>query len=137
MDLSKCVRRVPPAASNERRDIWDLLDQEFPVAQHVNVFRFKPVGGRPNVGGNHWHEAEERLLIVSGTMPLLVLKDLQTRKRAIFRDLGPGALITIPGRIAHANVLSPGLILVGAMNLGLTPEDSHPYSLISKGGDTA
>ncbi|MBS3902857.1 MAG: hypothetical protein KGZ30_00565 [Anaplasmataceae bacterium] len=137
MKLKECVRSIGPSSSNERRDIYDLLDPDFPMAEHINVFRFKNQGLMPNVGGNHWHNASERFLIVAGEMPLLILLDRKTDEKRIWHNLGAGTVITIPGGIAHANILSSSLILVGALNRAFDPQDGHPYLLIHPNGELA
>ncbi len=126
MKLEDCVRAIPPAASDKRRDIYDLLDGEFPDARHVNVIAFKS-SDKPNVGGNHFHYDTERFLVFTGRMRLLVLEDIRTKERRVWRDLGPGTLITIPAEVAHANVNDPGTVLIGALREGFDPHDINPH----------
>lgn len=129
MNLFNCVRTIEPGSTNHRRDIYDFLDEEFPNTAYVKVFRFKTTE-LPNVGGNHWHKDDERFFIAAGEMTTLILEDVDTKLRCIWHHLGPGTLITIPGRIAHANILREDLILVGALRNGLDLNDVHYYPLL-------
>ncbi|MFH0891124.1 MAG: hypothetical protein V1856_03770 [Candidatus Liptonbacteria bacterium] len=63
-------------------------------------------------------------------MQALVLAEVDSGERHIWHDLGPGVLITIPPRVAHANANEPGLVLVGMLGEAFDPKDTHPYQTL-------
>ncbi len=60
-------------------------------------------------------------------MTVLVLKDIRTGEREVFRDLGQGFRIVVPPYIAHANCFAPGTVLVAGCTTAYDPDDNDSY----------
>jgi hypothetical protein len=138
MNLQSLVKRAaPPDATDERRNIFDLLDpKEFPSAKHVNIIVFKErQPGKPWAAGQHWHNDSERFRIVAGVAPKVILENIDTKERAMFENLQVGTIITIPPRTAHSFLPAPGLILAGALRDGFNANDLNKYLLMDDDGN--
>ncbi len=133
--LVDAVDYVEPASVNERRTIWEPVNNV--ALQRVQAFRFS---GAKGPGGNHYHRRlKEYFFVVQGCMTLLVLEDVNSKERRIFRNLGPGARIVIPPFVAHANCFEEGTILVAGCTTSSDPNDldTYPYRLINADGEIA
>ncbi len=136
MNLKQFVIYGGPDSTDTRRDIFDLLDECFPTAKHVNIIVFKErLPGKPWAAGNHWHNDWERFRIVAGTAATLALERIDTKERIVFKNLPVGTIITIPPRFAHAFLPAPGLILAGALQGGFDPNDLNKYPLMDDDGN--
>ena len=132
--LSDAVSVVPPASVDERRTIWEPVNGV--ALQRVQVFKFSDGSKAP--GGNHYHrKLEEHFFVVQGCMTLLVLEDVNTEERKVFRDLGPGTKVIVSPYVAHANCFEPGTILVAGCTTPYNKDDLdfYPYRLIDVDGD--
>ncbi len=108
--------------------MWEL---QAPI-QRVNIFQFT---GAARPGGNHYHlKGIETLLVISGSMTLVVIEDIQTEERWIGRDLGPGSLVVLEPGFAHANAFELGTIVVVTSTEKFDPADLIPYQLIDTEG---
>lgn len=135
-DLQSLVRREGPNSSDLRRDVFDLLDKNFPSAKYVNIVVFKErQPGKPWVVGQHYHNDWERFRIACGSMPKAVLENIDTKERAVFENLGQGTFIEIPPRTAHSFLPASGLIIVGALREGFNDKDLNRYPLMDDDGN--
>lgn len=131
--LNALVTQNGPDNSDVRRDIFDLLDpKQFPEGvRHVNIIVFKEQQpGRAWAGGNHYHNDTEVFRVACGVLKTLILEDVDTGVRVVFKDLGPGTTINIPPRVAHATEPTNGLVLIGALIKGFNANDLNPYPLM-------
>lgn len=130
------VQIAPPNSSDARRDIFDLLGEDFPGAKHVNIIVFKErQPGKPWAVGQHWHGDRERFRVAQGRIPIAVFENIDTKERLVFENLPAGTIITIPPRVAHTFIPESGLIMVGALQNGFNPEDLNKYPLTDDDGN--
>ncbi|RJQ29460.1 hypothetical protein C4571_01285 [Candidatus Parcubacteria bacterium] len=122
---------VPPANSDERRDIFEPMNGEF-AAMRLGHFFFKasiPVG-------NHVHLRQEEIFFVSsGKIRILVLENVVTKNRRVFRDLGIGTRIHIPAGIGHALIFEPGSTMTALSSKPFDPSDLFPYKIMGSNGE--
>lgn len=134
--LESLIIQKGPDNSDARRDIFDLLDDEFPTARHVSILVFKErVPGKPWVVGNHYHHDWERFRIVQGTIRRAVFEDVGNKERNIFENLALGTIITVPPMTAHSFLPAAHLVLVGALQAGFNPKDLNPYRIMDDDGN--
>jgi len=109
---------------------------KFPKGPHVNAIRArKRIAGEKWAGGNHWHSETEYFRIVRGNLKKLILENIDTGERKVWKNLGPGTTIEIPARVAHATFPSNGLVLVGVLLGGFNQNDLNPYKLMDDDGN--
>jgi dTDP-4-dehydrorhamnose 3,5-epimerase-like enzyme len=132
MSLSDCVKKVPPVSKNERRTIWEPVNGV--LLQRIQAFQFF---SSQTSGGNHYHkQLTEYFFVIRGCMTVLVLEDVQTKNRHVFRDLGPESLIVVPPYVAHANCFEDGTIVMCGCTTTYDPDDpdTYPYPLLDQVG---
>jgi quercetin dioxygenase-like cupin family protein len=131
INLGDLVTVISPANADERRVIHEPMNGEF-AAMRLGHFLFKasiPVG-------NHIHLRQEEIFFVSsGKLIILVLENVVTKERRVFKDLGIGTRIHIPAGIAHALIFEPGSTMTALSSKPFDPKDLYPYQIMGPNGE--
>jgi dTDP-4-dehydrorhamnose 3,5-epimerase-like enzyme len=133
MNFQKLVTTLQPVDKNERRTMWEIVNDVS--LKRMQAFEFHP---STTAGGNHYHKKlTEYFFVVVGTMTLMVFEDVRTKERAVFKNLGPGSLIIVPTYVAHANCFAPGTVLVAGCTTAFdqNDKDAYPYPLLDEMGN--
>ena len=130
--MSKAIRfgRFEPVHDDARRTI---LEQEFPEEplslQHQVIKDRLPLG-------NHFHEQKREVFVVlrgGGLMRYAEVGDDGQRGEVLQREnIGPGSVIVVPARVAHAFVLEPGSELLCYSEVLFDEQDLNRLVLIEE-----
>ncbi len=128
--MSQTVRfgRFQPVHEDARRAIHEHEFPEEPLSlQHQVIKERLPLG-------NHFHAHKREVFVVlrgSGYVRYAAVDAAGDAEEPSQRDVGPGSVVVVPPRVAHAFLLEPGSELICYSEVLFDDSDLNPLQLIS------
>jgi cupin superfamily acireductone dioxygenase involved in methionine salvage len=83
------------------------------------------------VAGEHFEDEVEEFFILSGTIAYLILEDITTKARVIYRDLPQHTKIVLPPKVAHTFVFCEVVQMIAMRENPFSEEQFVPYPLFA------
>lgn len=127
--MSQTVRigRFQPVHEDARRAIQEQEFPEEPLSlQHQVIKARLPLG-------NHFHAHKREVFVVlrgAGHVRYAAVDAEGNAGEATEHDVGPGSVVVVPPRVAHAFLLEPGSELIYCSEVLFDEDDLNPLPLI-------